>query len=123
MGTVAWFGYGWTMVRSISKELGFCGEKVAAAFLRRRGMRVVGMNVFVERHEIDIIYRGDDGLVAVEVKTTTGAGEPFDALTDQKMRRLQRAVAGYGQPIVALDAIGVVFRQSGAEIRWLRGIG
>ena len=86
-------------------------------------MRVVDTNVFVNRDEIDIIYRGNKGLVAVEVKTVTGGVEPFEALTDEKMRRLRRAVAGYEQPIVALDAIGVTIGSSRTEIRWLRGIG
>jgi putative endonuclease len=111
------------MVRSISKELGLHGERIAAVFLRRRGVSVVDTNVFVDRDEIDIIYREKEGLVAVEVKTVTGSVDPFEALTDEKMRRLRRAISGYERPIVALDAIGVTIGRSGAEIRWLRGIG
>ncbi len=106
-----------------SKRLGLRGEDVAVAFLARRGVSVVETNVFVDRDEIDIVYRGSKGLVAVEVKTVSRGTEPFDALTDEKMRRLRRAIAGYERPIVALDAIGVTIGRSGAEIRWLRGIG
>ncbi|MCL1601999.1 MAG: YraN family protein [Actinomycetia bacterium] len=111
------------MVRVASRTLGFHGERLAVAFLRRRGVRVVDTNVFVDRDEIDIIYRGSRGLVAIEVKTVTAGVEPFEALTDEKMRRLRRAIAGYEKPIVALDAIGVTIGGSGTEIRWLRGIG
>jgi putative endonuclease len=111
------------MVRLTSKRLGLRGEDVAVAFLARRGVRVLATNVFVDRDEIDIVYRGSKGFVAVEVKTVSGGTEPFEALTDEKMRRLRRAIAGYGRPIVALDAIGVTIGVSGAEIRWLRGIG
>jgi Holliday junction resolvase-like predicted endonuclease len=96
---------------------------MAVAFLGRRGVRVVDTNVFVDRDEIDIIYRGNEGLAAVEVKTVTGGADPFEALTDEKMRRLRRAIAGYEEPIAALDAIGVAIGAVGAEIRWLRGIG
>jgi len=106
-----------------SKRLGLRGEDVAVAFLARRGVSVVETNVFVDRDEIDIVYRGSKGLVAVEVKTVSRGTEPFDALTDEKMRRLRRAIAGYERPIVALDAIGVTIGRCGAEIRWLRGIG
>ena len=111
------------MGRFTSNELGSFGEAVAVSFLERHGVSVVATNVFVHRDEIDIIYRGSKGLVAIEVKTVTTGVEPFEALTDEKMRRLRRAIAGYGKPIVGLDAIGVTIGMSGTEIRWLRGIG
>lgn len=105
-----------------AKRLGDFGELVAVRFLRDRGIRVVGRNVFVQRHEIDIIYRGDEGLVAVEVKTTSGERDPFDALDGEKLRRIRRAMAAYEQPMVAIDAIGVRICRSEIEIRWLRGV-
>ena len=111
------------MARVASKMLGLLGEEAAVAFLTRRRVHVVGSNVFVARDEIDIIYRSDDGLTAVEVKTVTGIADPFEAPTDEKIRRLRRAIAGYERPIVALDAIGVTIGRPGAEIRWLRAIG
>lgn len=111
------------MVRLTSKEMGVLGERIGVVFLRQRGLRIVATNAFVDRDEIDIIYRGNGGLVAVEVKTARGAADPFEALTDEKLRRLRRAMAGYGRPIVSLDAIGVTIGVSGAEIRWLRGVG
>ena len=111
------------MSRHTSNELGSLGEDVAAVFLKRRGVHIVGRNVFVNRDEIDIIYRGDAGLVAVEVKTVSGGTDPFDALTDEKLRRTRRAVSGFGRPIIAIDAIGVTLKDDGVEVCWLRGIG
>jgi putative endonuclease len=111
------------MRRFASRELGSFGESVAVAFLERRGLRIVGTNVFVDRDEIDIVYRADGGLVAVEVKTVQGSGDPIDALTEPKMLRIRRAVSRYAGQIVAIDAIGVAIREDGAEVRWLRGIG
>jgi putative endonuclease len=111
------------MDRFTSEELGSFGESVAVGFLERRGYCIIGTNVLVDRDEIDIVYRSDAGQVAVEVKTVRGDGDPFDALTEVKMRRLRRAISGYGHPIVAIDAIGVAIREEGAEVRWLRGIG
>ncbi len=98
------------------------GEDVAVGFLERRGLRIVGKNVFVDRDEIDIVYQGEDGLVAVEVKTVEKGSDPFDAFTEEKMRRVRRAVSHYGHPIVAIDAIGVTLSRSGVEVRWLRRI-
>ena len=106
----------------MSNELGALGERVAAGFLERHGFPIVATNAFVGHDEIDIIYRGDEGLVAVEVKTVSDGSDPLDALTDAKMRRLQRAVAGYVSPIVAIEAIGITIWDGIAEIRWLRGI-
>jgi putative endonuclease len=111
------------MVRTRSRSIGDIGESIAVEFLERRGFRIVDRNVFVDRDEIDVIYRGEEGLVAVEVKTTRPGADPFDGITDEKMRRVRRAVARYVHPITAIDAIGIVLGTAGAEIRWLRGIG
>lgn len=110
-----------TQVRS--RHVGAVGERIAARFLEHRGLPVVGRNIYVDRDEIDIIYRGHSGLVAVEVKTVTGGADPFDGLDDEKMRRFRRAVAGYQRPIVGIDGIGVRFSRNGVEVRWLRGVG
>lgn len=106
-----------------SREIGLRGEGIAVRFLEQRGMRVVGKNVFVDRDEIDIIYQGEEGLVAVEVKTVEKGSDPFEALTDEKMRRVRRAASGYRYPIAAIDAIGVALSDRGVEVRWLRRIG
>jgi putative endonuclease len=111
------------MGRLTSNALGKLGERIAVAFLEKHGVRVVRRNVFVDRDEIDIIYLGDAGLVAVEVKTVSDGADPFDSLTDEKMKRLRRAVARYGEPMVSVDAIGVAVTSVGTEIRWLRRIG
>lgn len=111
------------MTRERSRKVGAVGERIAARFLANRGLTVVGRNIYVDRDEIDIIYRGHSDLVAVEVKTVTGGADPFDALDDQKMRRFRRAVAGYQCPIVGIDAIGVRLSRAGVEVRWLRGVG
>ncbi len=99
------------------------GEHLAARFLESRGVRILERNVFVNRDEIDIVCAGAEGLVAVEVKTVQGDRDPFDAIDDEKMHRVRRAIAGYKRPIVSVDAIGVRFSPKGVEIRWLQGIG
>lgn len=98
------------------------GESIAVECLERRGYLIVDRNVFVDRDEIDVIYEGTEGLVAVEVKTTQRGADPFDAITDTKLHRIRRAVAGYGHPIASIDVIGVMLGREGVEVRWLRGI-
>jgi len=104
------------------RELGTLGETIAVCFLESRGMEVVDRNVYVNRDEIDIIYSTGRCFVAVEVKTSSAGANPFDALSEDKLRRVVRAVRGYRLPITALDAISVAVTTSSVEIRWLRGI-
>jgi putative endonuclease len=110
------------MAVTASRNIGDIGEGIAVEFLERRGYRIVDRNAFVDRDEIDVIYEGEDGLAAVEVKTTQSGSDPFDAVTDTKLHRIARAVAGYGYPIVSIDVIGVILGSDGVEVRWLRGI-
>lgn len=98
------------------------GEQCAVSFLERRGNRVVDRNVFVNRDEIDIVYVGAGGFVAVEVKTVRGERDPVRAIDETKMRRIRRAIAGYRRPILRIDAIGIRLTSQGVEIRWLQGI-
>jgi Holliday junction resolvase-like predicted endonuclease len=104
-------------------ELGALGEDLAVGFLERRGMCIVERNAFVDRDEIDIVYRSESRLVAVEVKTSSTGADPFDALDDIKMHRFLRAANGYRLPISDVDAISVMIGFRGVKIRWLRAIG
>ena len=73
------------------------GEIIAARFLRKAGMRILQRNCRRRLGEIDIVARDGDEVVFVEVKTRTSErwGEPADALTAEKRRRLRRAAEQY----------------------------
>ncbi|GMQ94191.1 MAG: hypothetical protein BMS9Abin12_1675 [Acidimicrobiia bacterium] len=105
-----------------SKQLGSLGEDIAVQFLKRRGVEIVERNAFVNRDEIDVIYRFERIIVAVEVKTSSNGADPLDALDDTKMRRIKRAANGHRLPITSIDAIAVTFGSDYAEIRWLRAV-
>jgi putative endonuclease len=77
--------------------LGRRGEQAAAAFLARRGFRVIGRGFLARRGELDLVCRRGDRLVLVEVKTrTTDAfGAPAEAVGARKRRALQAAAAEY----------------------------
>lgn len=91
-------------LRSVSsmahrQQLGQAGEDVAAAHLQRLGWSIVARNWRPAgaqvRGEIDIIAMDGRTLVFCEVKTRGGggAGDPLEAVTPLKARRL-RLLAG-----------------------------
>ena len=53
------------------KSLGDRGEELAAAFLKRSGLKILKRNYTSPTGEIDIIARDGDMVVFVEVKTRT----------------------------------------------------
>ncbi len=74
----------------LSRLLGDRGEREAAAYLRRQGLRIVARNYRTPLGEIDLIARDGDTVVFVEVKTRR-QGEPAEAVTPEKQRRLTLA--------------------------------
>jgi putative endonuclease len=70
--------------------LGDAGERAAARYLRRAGLRVITRGYRTPLGEIDLIARDRDTLVFVEVKTRR-QGQPAEAVTPEKQRRLTNA--------------------------------
>lgn len=74
------------------QRLGAWGEDVAAQHLQAAGLSVLARNWRCREGEIDLVAREPDGtLVFVEVKTRRGLGfgEPAEAVTLAKARRLR----------------------------------
>ena len=78
----------------LNRVFGDRGERVAAAFLKRQGLRVIARNYRVAAGEIDLIARDGDVLVFVEVKARR-RGLPAEAVTTEKQRRLTLAALHY----------------------------
>jgi len=78
-------------------ELGRKGERVAADFLRKKGLRIVETNWHYGHEELDIIAYDGETLVVVEVKTrqTDAYGNPETAVTKRKQRSIVRAANAY----------------------------
>ena len=101
--------------------LGKLGESLAAEHLERLGYGIVARNHRTRFGEIDIIAIGGETLVFCEVKTRSGAGEPWEALGQRKRSQVRRMAAAYlaeepGRPraeSIRFDAIGVVIDQRG----------
>ncbi len=74
----------------VHRLLGDRGEREAARYLRRQGFRILVQGYRTPRGEVDLIARDGDTLVFVEVKTRR-QGEPAEAVTPEKQRRLTLA--------------------------------
>ena len=74
----------------LNRLLGDAGERAAARFLRRRGLRVITRGYRTALGEIDLIARDGDILVFIEVKARR-QGQPAEAVTLEKQRRLTLA--------------------------------
>jgi putative endonuclease len=73
-----------------NRLLGDRGERAAARFLRRRGLRVLARGYRTRHGEIDLIARDGDTLVFIEVKSRR-RGVPAEAVTEEKQRRITLA--------------------------------
>ncbi len=109
------------------KDIGALGEKVAAEYLRRQGMRLIDRNVARKTGEIDIIARKGETLHFVEVKTILCVQfpdndsredryDPTANLHEAKIRRVARTSEWY---VANIDWEGEW--QIDAVLVWLRG--
>ena len=83
-----------------SLPVGAQGERVAAAYLRSRGYRILGMNVRIGRDEIDILAQDpvDNSIVFAEVKTRSTYSKDFSpslGMTHKKKVCLRRAARSW----------------------------
>ncbi len=73
------------------------GEKAAVKFLKKKGYRFIEKNYRNKTGEIDIVAEQDEVLVFVEVKSRTDAeyGEPLEAVTPHKQRKICQVARGF----------------------------
>ena len=106
------------------QSIGKLGEDLAVAYVESLGWQVIARNWrYSHLGEIDIVAvepsSGKGILVFLEVKakTGTGYGEPLEAITYEKLKRLHRLAHAWiathemGYDRVRIDAIGIVARQ------------
>ena len=77
--------------------LGDAGERLAARYLRRAGMKILLRRHRTPQGEIDLICRDGNTVVFVEVKTRRGTatGLPADAVDLAKQRQLTRLALAF----------------------------
>ena len=80
-------------------QLGEKGENLAVQLLREKGYSILAENWRSGRNELDIIARIGETLVFVEVKTRSTAffGDPSEAVSVAKQKRIVQAANDYMQ--------------------------
>src|SRR5437773_7026052 len=76
---------------------GALGERAAKKHLKQTGLKFLTANFRSDRGEIDLVFRHDDCLVFVEVKTRSSEDwvRPAAAVNAERRRRLTRAGLDY----------------------------
>lgn len=106
-----------------SRETWVKGEQGAKDFLVKKGYKIIETNFATKVGEIDIIAADGDVLVFVEVKARKNAdfGEPIEAVTPWKVRKIALVAKQYlvmkrklGAPVRfdVVECIGGVYRHT-----------
>ena len=107
---------------------GQLGERAAQQHLCRLGLKFLAANVGSRRGELDLVFRDEDCLVFVEVKTRSSEqwNRPAAAVNAAKRRRLSRAALDYlarlrHPPVkIRFDIVEVLLSEGGVrEVRHL----
>lgn len=113
------------------QALGAYGEDVAARHLVEQGMVLLERNWRCPEGELDLVLREGEVMVVCEVKTRTStiAGTPHEAITDDKLARLVRLgvlwaeARGVRPPEMRIDLVAVLRPRKGpAAVDHVRGL-
>jgi putative endonuclease len=104
------------------------GERVAAAFVRRHGYRVLCRNFLTSMGEIDLVCRHGEVLAFVEVRTRAGDlyGQPSETIDERKEEALRATAARYLRMLEddkvfhRFDAVEVILRAGEVPVCTLR---
>jgi putative endonuclease len=110
----------------LAHKHGAMGERAAKKHLKQLGLKFLTANFRSERGEIDLVFRDDDCLVFVEVKTRTSEYwvRPAAFVNKQKRRLLCQTALDYlellknPQVKIRFDIVEVLLRDS--EVREVR---
>ena len=105
-------------------KLGNIGETIAVEYLKNKGYKVLSQNWRYKKYEIDIIADNDEFLIFVEVKTRTSDvwGNPEDAVSESKIRKIVEAADYYAKENnickpIRFDVIAVLQKGKTYEVR------
>ncbi|HET8568489.1 MAG TPA: YraN family protein [Candidatus Limnocylindria bacterium] len=110
------------------RRLGDQGERQAEAALAADGLRILERNARTRYGEIDLVCRGRDGYVFVEVKTRREGSfvSPEEAVGPRKVRRLSRlalswlALHGCRDAPWSLGVVAIVAGTGPPRLRYVR---
>jgi putative endonuclease len=106
------------------KRLGFDGEDLAAAALKKQGYKILDRNYITPLGEIDLIARQGKTLVIIEVKTrkSTRFGSPQEAVSVDKQNKLRRLAEYYlkdkrlTNAAVRFDVVAILLADKGPKV-------
>lgn len=86
-----------TQTQFYKKLLGGKGERLTAAYLKKRGYKIIEKNYRTPFSEVDLIALKGDLLVFIEVKTRTSElyGRPADAVDRKKREKYVKSAEYY----------------------------
>ncbi len=110
------------------QTLGRRGERLAARYLRRAGLRIIASRFRLRIGEIDLIALDGDQVVFVEVKSRrgTGFGAPAESITRRKQRKLARVALaflsgrGWHERPCRFDVVELIERGNRFEMHHIR---
>lgn len=92
-----------------AQRYGLLAERLASAYLRCKGYRIVARNLRNRYGEIDILARRGATLVAVEVKARKTLRDCTEAVTPSQRQRIARAL----EAVLAAKSAGLAGMQPG----------
>jgi putative endonuclease len=113
------------------KSIGNRGEKVARAYLKKKGWKIISTNVHTGKGEIDVIALSpsQEILAVVEVRTTANiAGNPEGTISAKKRRAMKLAAMRFRNDarrytcVLRIDVITVRLLASEHIIRHYKGV-
>ena len=112
--------------RSKNVETGRRGEEVAAAWLERRGFRVLERNWRTGHKEVDLVMASERALHIIEVKTLTPPLliQPYEKVDERKQALLAAAARRYialnrVTKEVQFDVVSVVLGEEGPAVEYI----
>jgi putative endonuclease len=84
-------------------------------------VQIAARNVEIERGEIDLIATDGREMVVIEVRTITAEGDPVDAVSPAKRRRVRALAGAVGASRV--DFVGVRLGADDVLVHWVPGCG
>jgi putative endonuclease len=112
--------------KPIHLRRGELGELAAKKHLKRNGLKFLVANFRSPRGEVDLVFRDDDCLVFIEVKTRSSEdwSRPAAAVNKERRQRLSRAALDYlrllrnPQVKIRFDIVEVLLNEG--EVREVR---
>ncbi len=117
------------MSRTAKQEMGRWAEDQAAEHLCRRGLKLIARNFACRFGEVDLILRGDDVIVFVEVRARRKMTfmTPAASIDTHKQRRLALTAAHflktrprYRDLPARLDVVSITGPHSQARLEWIK---